>query len=253
MSYKDLAAPEDKNLGDVMTELVKQSSQGKLDRVRNVLTLRMNQYTDLALTEQEVGELAHSFANVEVGTSTALVLICNRERCVYKNRCVLFKHNKCPEGKECLHENKVLTYALDQYLKSLEIDIENYPELVLVNQLVEYELLEHRCNAVLSLQHQDLKQEIIVGIDKQGSIVTTEQLSYALDIKDNIFKKKMTILQELTATRREKYKKQAALKESKEGPSKVISSIKNDIDKMLKEQERREEENYKSPLSDDGI
>ncbi|MFA5634197.1 MAG: hypothetical protein WC973_03540 [Candidatus Dojkabacteria bacterium] len=253
-NIKDITAPEDKNLGDVITALATTTHKGRLDRVRNVLSLRMNQYNDLPLTAQEVGALAKSFANVEVGTSTGLVLICSKAKCLYRDRCILFKNDKCPEDKECLHENKVLTYALDQYLQSLEVDINNYPELVLVNQLVEYELLEHRCNAILSFEHGDLKQEIIIGIDKRGEVVSTEQVSYALEIKDSIFKKKLVILQELTATRKEKYKKQAALKESKEGPAKVISSIKSDLDKMLRQQQELEERETASPLADeDGV
>ena len=49
------------------------------------------------------------------------------------------------------------------------------------------------------------------------------------------FKNKMQLLDSFTATRKEKYKKQAALKEAKEGHAKVVSAMKNKL-KELKAQ-----------------
>jgi len=229
--YKDITAPAG-SLADVVTALEVINKPKGLDRVRNVLAMRMNQYADIQLTEDEVKKMATSFANIETGSATNLVVICSKEKCLYKNRCVLYSSNKAPEGRECLHENKVLIDAMDRYMQSLDVDIDNYAEMVMINQLVEYELIEFRCNTILSYDHQNMKMEIVVGIDEKGQLITKEDISHALQIKMQIFKNKIKLLEELTATRREKYKKQAALKESKDGPTKVISSMKAELEKM---------------------
>lgn len=248
-SMKDLEVPPTGSLADVMAELQSVDSAGGFDRVRSVLAMRMGQYNDIKLTEGQVRHIAKSFADIELGSSTNLVMICEKKTCLYKNRCALYMSNIAPEGKECLHENKILTHALDQYIESMEIDIENYPEMVLVNQLVEYELIEYRCNAILSLEHQNMRMTSVIGIDESGQLVTKEEISHALQIKMQVFKNKMAILQELTATRQQKWKKQAALKEAKGGPAKVLSSMKKQLDNL---KTTEADANKQNVLKDDG-
>jgi len=229
---KNISVPPSLVLGDAIAKIQEQAPG--LDRVRAVLALRMNQYNNIELSEEEVGKVARSFLDIEVGSSTNLVMVCCKSDCLYKDRCVLYSSDKAPEGCECLHENKVMTHAMNMYIESLEIDINNYPEMTLINQLVEYELIDYRCNAILSNYHKDLKMESVVGVDEQGRIVTKEEISHALNIKLQVYKNKMQILESFTATRKEKYKKQAALKETKEGAAVMLSSIKQKI-KMIKE------------------
>lgn len=249
--YKDIEAPSG-SLADVVTELEVINAPKGLDRVRNVLAMRMNQYSSIDLTQDEIRKIATSFANIETGSSTNLVVICSKKDCLYKGRCALYLANKAPEGKECLHENKILMDAMDRYMESLEIDIDNYAEMVMVNQLVEYELIEFRCNTILSYDHQNLKMETVIGIDDQGQVITKEDVSHALQIKMQIFKNKMNLLQELTATRKEKYKKQAALKEGKEGPTKTISGMKAQLEKMKKKAVDAEEVHHELNALADG-
>lgn len=230
---KNIAAPTS-NLGDVILTMRDQEGASSLDRVRNVLALRMNQYSDIKLTETESRRIARAFHDIEAGSATNLVMICSKENCPYATRCALYDSDNCPEGKECLHENYMLIHYMNQYLESLEVDVNNMPEMVLINQLVEYEVIEYRCNAILSDSHKNLTWTRVVGLDKQGEIVEAEETSYALTIKLLVQKNKFQILQEFTATRREKYKKQAALKESKEGPSKQLSFMKSRINEIKK-------------------
>jgi hypothetical protein len=251
--FKDIAAPAG-SLADVMHELKVINAPKGIDRIRNVLAMRMNQYSNINLTPSEVRNIATSFANIETGSSTNLVVICSKKGCLYKGRCALFVADKAPEGKECLHENKVLMDAMDRYIESLEIETDNYAEMVMVNQLVEYELIEFRCNTILSYDHQNMKMEIVVGVDDNGQLVTKEDISHALQIKLQIFKNKMVLLQELTATRKEIYKKQAALKEGKDGPTKVISGMKAQLEKMKRDAVNAEEVHYElNALADDDL
>ena len=223
--FKDLNVKDHYNLGDVMAQL--QEEESGLDRVRSVLAMRMNQYNSISLTSDDTNSISKAFRDIETGSATNLVCICKKSDCLYLSRCALYVADKCPEGFECLHENYILTQAMHMYLQSLDIDINNYPEMVLVNQLVEYELIEYRCNSILSNSHKDLRMESVVGIDQQGRVVTKEEISHALSIKMQIFKNKKEILESFTATRREQYKKQAALKEVKAGPAKMLSQLKS--------------------------
>lgn len=222
---KDLEAPIG-SLGDVIAKLTQDNNNG-LDRVRSVLAMRMNQYNDLSLTKTDIDKIAKSFVTIEgIGSSSGLVMTCDKAKCPYKDKCPVYGSTACPEGRECLHENKILSVAMDSYLTSLEVELDNFPEMVMINQLTEFELIEYRCNAILSNNHRDMRMRSVAGVDVDGNIVYKEEISHAIQIKDLTFKKKMVLLQELTATRKEKYKKQAALKESKDGQTKMISSMK---------------------------
>jgi hypothetical protein len=217
------------NLADAIIAAQTSKYKPGLSKVRSILTFRMNQYSDIDFTKDEISKLAEQFMYIETGSSTGLVMICSKKKCLYKNRCPLFVNNRCPEGKECIHENKVLIDAMDRYITSFEIEPDNYAEMVMVNQLVEYELIEHRCNAILSLEHTDMKMESIIGVDDEGQIITKEEISHALNIKLQVFKNKMMLLQEFTATRKEKYKKQAALKQAQDGPARMLSNMKKNV------------------------
>lgn len=227
-----LPEPEPGMLSDYIDELVLTGTKGGLDRVRSVLAMRMKQYDSIKFTEEEAKGIAKSFVNIELGSSTNLVMICDKNKCLYRSRCELYSSPNIPEGKECLHENKIMSVAFDQYINSMEIDINNYPEMVLINQLVEYELIEFRCNAILAHDHVNLKMKSVVGIDVDGNIITKEDISHALQVKMQVFKNKMQLLESFTATRKEKYKKQAVLKETKDGHAKVMSAMKSKLDEL---------------------
>ncbi len=251
---KDIEAPSG-TLGDVMLKLNEQSlPPSGLDRIGAILALKMNQYNNIPLDKNDVRRIARSFMDIEVGSATNLVMRCSKKKCLYRNRCALYKADKAPEGRECLHENKVLSHSLGQYITSMDIDTENYPEMVMVNQLVEYELIEYRCNTILAYDHTDLKMTVVVGVDAEGQIVTKEDISYAITLKEKIFKMKMQILDSLTATRSQKWKKQAALKLASDGPSKVISGMKRELralkDKTVETHDVHEE---LSSLSDEDM
>lgn len=228
---KDLEAPAG-SLGDVIAKLTEEHGNG-LDRVRSVLAMRMNQYNDISLTKDDIGKIAKAFMAIEgIGSSSSLVMLCDKAKCPYKDKCPVYGSTACPEGRECLHENKILSVTMDNYLTSLEVNLDNYPEMVMINQLVEYELIEYRCNAILSNSHRDMKMRSIAGVDADGNVIYKEEISHALQIKMMAYKNKIQLLQELTATRKEKYKKQAALKESKDGQTKMISSMKAKLSEL---------------------
>lgn len=227
LEIKSVAAPAG-DLCELISRLSEDLDNG-IEKIGAVLSMRMTQYSDISLTPDEADKIGNEFLNIELGSSTGLVMICDKSKCMYKSRCTLYSVNKCPNGKECVHENKILTDALGKYLVSLKIETDNYAEMVIVNQLVEYELMEHRCNAILSNIHTNLRMKSIIGLDKDGNIVEKEEVSHALTIKMQLQKSKMALLQELTATRKEIYKKQAALKEVKDGPIKTISSLKKKL------------------------
>jgi hypothetical protein len=207
-----------------------------LDKVKGILTFKLNQYSDIEFTKDEITKLAEQFQYIELGSSTGLIMICKKAKCLYKNRCPLYMNDRAPEGKECLHENIVLKEAMANYVSSFEVDIHNYAEMVMVNQLVEYEVIEHRCNAILSLDHTDMKMESIIGVDDEGQIITKEEVSHALNIKFQVAKLKKGLFEDFTATRSQKWKKQAALKQAQDGPAKILSSMKK---KLIEQREKQ--------------
>jgi hypothetical protein len=217
------------SLADAIIQAQESQIKPGLSKVRSVLSFRMNQYADIPFTKSEISKLAEQFMYIETGTSTSLVMICSKKKCLYKNRCPMFVNDRCPEGKECIYENKVLMDSMDRYTTDFNIEPDNYAELVMVNELVECELIVHRCNLILSLDHTDMKMESIIGVDDEGQIITKEEISHALTIKERFQARRLVLLQEFTATRREKYKKQAALKQAQDGPARMLSNMKKNV------------------------
>jgi hypothetical protein len=240
------------NLGDLIVQLQGQEFNSGLDKVRSVLALRMNQYSDIDLSEQDMQGIAKAFLDIELGTSTGLVAICSKRKCLYQTRCALYVADKAPEGRECLHENKIMSDSMDRYLQSLDINMNNYPEMVMVNQLVEYELIEHRCNAILSNQHFDMRMTTVIGIDESGNVVSKEDISYALSVKEKIQKLKFQLLGEFTATRREDYKKKVAMKITKDtSQAKLASALRRSIVDAQKEEVTVDAVRIQSVMQDD--
>lgn len=227
-NYKAVEVPVG-NLADAIIKAQADKLQPGLSKVRGVLSFRMNQYADIAFTKDEITKIAEQFMYIEAGSSTSLIMICSKKKCLYKNRCPMYVNDRCPEGKECIYENKVLMDAMDRYVTEFAIEPDNYAEMVMVNELVECEVIIHRCNLILSYDHTDMKMESIIGVDDEGQLITKEDISHALTIKERFQARRLVLLQEFTATRREKYKKQAALKQAQEGPAKLLSNMKKNV------------------------
>lgn len=256
VTIKDISAPENLKLGDLIYAIEAEKTGDRIEEIGKTLGLRLNQYNDISLTTDDFKRLKQIFRDIEVGTATSLIMRCKKEKCVYLDRCPLYVADKFPIGKECLIENKILAHTMSKYIDALNIDSNNFPELSMVNKLAEIELLEHRCNCILAFDHTNLKMESVVGLDVEGNIVTKEDISYALQIKQMVSKEKTKIFESFTATREQEYKKQAALKIPTATFANTLSKMKKQVaetETIVDLNELAPVNNGANPLIDDDI
>jgi hypothetical protein len=76
-----------------------------------------------------------------------------------------------------------------------------------------------------------MTQEVVVGVDTAGNPISNEEIHKAFEIKERVKKRKHTILESLVGTRKEQYKRDAALKKrSIDDPSTQAAKLKSAID-----------------------
>ena len=91
--------PKPGALSDYIDSIIAEGAEKGLDRVRSILAMRMQQYDSMDFTDAEARSIAKSFVNIELGSATNLVMICSKEKCLYRNRCELYTTGNMPIGK----------------------------------------------------------------------------------------------------------------------------------------------------------
>ena len=206
------------------------SKNGKLEKTDffNFLGMDLDDYSDIQLTAEEAISFKNSVIKMSYATSAAVPLRCYGSSCINKS-CVFHKYGKYPLTKGCLYEVRMIEILTKSYIDDLNIDPEVRSEMVLVNELVTLEILDYRANLGLSggtdQEAGSLLKTSITETDKATS--ETVNIHPLIDVKTRISASRSRILDLFAATRREKYKRAAALKKSEDtDASTFFASIK---------------------------
>jgi hypothetical protein len=178
----------------------------------NFLKLPAGDYSDIQLTAEQARDLRNFAIRMRFGTSAMIPLKClGGEKCPIKS-CPFSSENNWPIGRPCPLEMRFVQMKTASYVEDLKVDVESATEMSLVNRLVELDLMDFRANAGLSADEK--AQTLLQKITSSNENFTSESLAVhpLVDIKDKHHKQRMQILESLTATRKEKYKRDAALK-----------------------------------------
>jgi hypothetical protein len=168
-------------------------------------------------------------------------------RCPFASKCPLIKIDKerrekdsqaklvTPVGKSCLIESNLLLEWTRLYIKEYEIDEDNFTEFQMVRELAEIELMLWRLNNNISKpENANLTQDTVVGIDKQGNVLTRVEISALFEAKERLQNRKSRLIKLMVGDRQEKYKREAALKmKSEDDPSINAAKLRGQIDRLL--------------------
>jgi len=212
------------------------------------LNLPFGDYSDITLTPEEAVKLRNYAVRLKYGTSAALPLTCVGKNCPYKD-CIFHEEGNWPVGRPCPLESKMIQAKMKSYVEDLDVDPESVTEMCLVNELVELEIIDMRANAGLSADGD--AQDLLQRIEKTNGEFASFELAVhpLLDVKARNRKERLQILESLAATRREKYKKAAALRQGetqdaarfysklKELQGKISKHGLSDLSKIIKEAE----------------
>jgi len=183
------------------------------------LELPEGDYSHIELTAEQATALKNTCLRFKFGTSAAIPLRCLGPKCVYKN-CPfgIGEKKNYPLAQSCPIETRFVQAKTKSYVEDLQADPESAIEMSMVNRLVELDIMELRANAALSMAEE--AQALYTKVETTSVEGNKEYTSEAyivhpiIEIKDRHHKQRMQILESLAATRREQYKKAAALKKT---------------------------------------
>ena len=203
----------------------------------NFLDMNLDSYSDITLTASEADRLRKHVQAASTGVQSLIPLICAGEQCKFKERCPLHECGKAPVGRQCLPEVELLTFFRKRYIEEYNVNPQDMTDLVMVNELAEIEIFEMRCNIALSKpEGQDLTQQNIVGATNSGKPYYQQVIHTAWDLKERLKIRKMKIIESLVGSRKEKWRRAAALKTRDDvDPSSQMSSFRQNLESLKDE------------------
>ncbi len=202
------------------------------------LKLDPEEYGDIVLSKEDALMVHRRLIGVKWGGAAAKVpLMCGGEEvCPFSDECPFVELHKIPVGRKCPIEKELIAYWVSKYMDEFEVDQANQSEISLITELAELDIYDYRASLLLSQpENADMMQQIVVGVNADGNPIYNEDIHKAFELKERVKRRKQLILESLVGTRREKYKRDAALKQrTVDDPSTQASTLKKKLDEALK-------------------
>ena len=200
------------------------------------LKLDPDEYGDIVLNADDARMVHSRLIGVKWGGAAAKVpLMCGGPAiCPFKDDCPFVEINKVPVGRKCPIEKELIAYWVSKYMDEFDVNEENQSEISMVTELAELDIYDYRCSMILSrAENAEMMQEIVVGVNADGNPIYNEDIHKAWELKERVKRRKHIILEALVGTRKEKYRRDAALKKrSEDDPSTQAASLKKKFDEM---------------------
>jgi len=216
------------------------------------LQLDPEEYGDIVLSAEDARRVHGRLIGVKWGGAAAKVpLMCGGEEiCPFADDCPLVEIGKVPVARKCPIEVELIAYWTARYMDEFDVYPDNHSEVSMITELAELDIYDYRCSMILSQPgNAELTQQIVVGVDAEGRAIYNEDIHKAWELKERVKKRKDKILEALVGTRKEKYKRDAALKKrSEEDPSTQAAELKRKLDEA-----RAKAEAATKPVSEEMI
>ena len=192
-------------------------------------------YGHILLTAEEARKIHYRLQGVKWGGAAAKVpLLCGGEKiCPFAQECPLLEISKVPVGRKCPIEVELMAFWTSRYMREFEVDPENHSEVGMITELVELDIYDLRASMILARPEcAELTKDVVVGFDREGKPIVNKEIHKAWELKERVKKRKQKILESLVGTRKEKYKRDAALKRrSEKEPSTQAIEIRRKLKK----------------------
>jgi len=195
--------------------------------VAELSPVAVDDYSDLALSEEAKRRLGDTILAASSGLVTMAPLICKGpEGCPFISRCPIHAADgedaSYPLGKQCLVEISLAQDRFLSYVKEFEFkeeDVQSSPTLrAQLSKLADFDVYEYRLNLILAgaTGNSDgtLLIEQPVAITQEGDVVEQLQEHPAWKIKERIQRQRMELLDALGATPKRRVWMDVALKRS---------------------------------------
>lgn len=215
-------------------------------------------YKDIAIKADEAKIIHSRLIGVKWGGAAAKVpLMCGGAGvCPFDIECPFVElekatgERKVPVGRKCPIEMELIAYWTAKYIDEFDVDTNNQSEVSLITELAELDIFDYRTSMILSrAENAEMTQEITVGMDTEGNPISNEEIHKAWELKERVKNRKQKILESLVGTRKEQYKRDAALKKrTQKDPSTQAAELKESL-----EEARREIEAMARPVAGDEV
>jgi len=183
------------------------------------LGLDPEEYGHILLTAEEARKVHYRLQGVKWGGAAAKVpLYCGGEKiCPFALECPFVEISKVPVGRKCPIEVELIVFWTARYMSEFEVDPMNHSEVGMITELAELDIYDVRASMILARPEcADLTKDVVVGVDGEGKPIVNKEVHKAWELKERVKKRKQKILESLVGTRKEKYKRDAALKRRSE-------------------------------------
>lgn len=225
----------------------------------DILELELDDYSDLDYSLEQVRRMRMHAMKMRTGIQAMAPALClGPVKCPFRMRCPIVDRTKrhsdgkinfhtqevrsFPLMRQCPFERDFIEFKRRQYMEEFDIDVESPSaiDMGMINKLAELDLYEYRATLLLANgddkgEGLDLLKDVVTSVSPQGDLIMQTQIHPAFELKEKLQKQRDNILQSMVGTRREKYKKEAALKRKEvEDPSTVVADLRArmaDIDK----------------------
>lgn len=183
-------------------------------------------YSELQLTEKQVKAFTARMGPLKHGFQAMIPLICRAKGCPFYEVCQLkLAGVEPPAGKPCLIELPLFSYYRQGYAESFNIKPAEVGAWILINEMAEMDIYDMRATMVLSMGNPDDKKDMTQALlqsvdhynDEGKKTHTSHEVHQAFGLKERVKNRKLKILELLVATRKESYKKEAALRVKNQG------------------------------------
>ena len=199
------------------------------------LRLDPEEYGHIVLTAEEARKVHYRLQGVKWGGAAAKVpLYCGGEKiCPFAQECAFVEIRKVPVGRKCPIEVELMAFWTTRYMKEFEVDPENHSEVGMITELAELYIYDVRASMILSRPEcAEITKDVVVGADSEGKPIVNKEIHQAWELKERVKKRKQKILESLVGTRKEKYKRDAALKRhSEKDPSTKAIELRRKLEK----------------------
>jgi len=215
------------------------TTEGKVTQTRifEFLKLDPNDYSDLTMTAEEAETVTRSLRHLSTGLNAIVPIFCGgEEKCPFKKICPFIKIGKPPVLRPCYVEKQLITAWTVAYMEEFAVDPSNLSEMSLVMELAELDIYDWRATFQLHKgSGPSMLQDQMVAVDESGNPIFNKVIHQAWEVKERIKRRKMQVLESLVGTRREKYKRDAALKRTNnDDPSNEYANLRARLENMTK-------------------
>jgi hypothetical protein len=192
----------------------------------------------LVLTEEEKALVTKGMKNLSTGLRASMPITCYGDKCPFKRQCPLHKLGKAPVGKECPIESMLLDLYSKRYIDEFDVTSDLMSEVTTMTMLAATHVLEMRAFILLGQENEEGAGATglirnVVGYDDDEKPIVQLQEHPAYNQLERAWRWRRNLLESLVGTRKEKYKKDAAMQDrSGESVSQAAANLKSTIDKF---------------------